>query len=379
MKRWKKMIAALVMLMILLPQTLTGADAATVSWQQNEKGYWYSFSDGSYAQNEWLQDGNKWYYFNANGYMVTGWREIKGYWYYFGSGGAMQVGWQKIKNKWYYFQSSGHMKTGWLELKDKWYYFGEDGAMVTGKVTIKGKEYSFDSNGVWVTKASGLASLQKAEVGNSVVFGSYEQDNDSSNGKEEIEWIVLDKKSDGSLFLLSTYGLDQYSYNRSYVDMTWEKSHMRGWLNSTFYTTAFSSAEQAKILTTTVVNEDNPYTGTDGGNNTSDKVFLLSYSEVKKYFDADRQSEQGYTINPDRACKATAYAISRNSYTYDFRRDYYAEDMKEFTGCCCWWLRSPGSNARRAAYVNNLGDAYYYSFYVYNTDGTVRPALWVKP
>lgn len=34
-------------------------------------------------------------------------------------------------------------------------------------------------------------SLSEAEIGSTVFFGSYEQDNDISNGKEEIEWIVL--------------------------------------------------------------------------------------------------------------------------------------------------------------------------------------------
>ena len=40
---------------------------------------------------------------------------------------------------------------------------------------------------------------------------------------------------------------------------------MRKWLNGTFYQTAFDPAEQARILTVTNTNPDNPTTGMPGG------------------------------------------------------------------------------------------------------------------
>ncbi len=45
------------------------------------------------------------------------------------------------------------------------------------------------------------------EVGDVIYFGSYEQDNNLSNGKEEIEWIVLAKENRKAL-LISKYALD---------------------------------------------------------------------------------------------------------------------------------------------------------------------------
>ncbi|MCR4839746.1 MAG: DUF6273 domain-containing protein [Eubacterium sp.] len=367
----KKAIVALLIPLIVLPQSFGTAEAATGTWKKNATGYWYAYSDGTYAKKTWLEDGGKWYYFKSNGYMVTGWKQIGKAWYYFGPNtGAMQTGWKQIGGKWYFFKSTGVMLTGWKQQAGKWYYFDASGAMVTGTVTIGGKKYVFDKSGVMT--ASG-------NIGNIITFGKYEQDNSTSNGKEAIEWIVLDEKADGSMLVISRYGLDQVAYSKDYKAVTWETSQIRTWLNDTFYKSAFTSAEQGKILSTTLTNEDNPWTGTPGGNNTTDKVFLLSYAEASKYFGEDKVTEQGYTINGNRACKATAYAKAHNIMTYNFESSYYGADMKQFTGCCWWWLRSPGSEARRAQYCANTGDIYYGNFYVYNTDCAVRPAMWIKP
>ncbi|MDD6035308.1 MAG: DUF6273 domain-containing protein [Lachnospiraceae bacterium] len=59
------------------------------------------------------------------------------------------------------------------------------------------------------------------------------------------------------------------------------------WLNSDFYRTAFSEKERASIAETLVRNADNPEYGTEGGNDTRDKVFLLSIEEATTYFDSD--------------------------------------------------------------------------------------------
>ncbi len=42
--------------------------------------------------------------------------------------------------------------------------------------------------------------IEEANIGDTVLFGAYEQDNETTNGKEAIEWRVLDKRPDGSFF-----------------------------------------------------------------------------------------------------------------------------------------------------------------------------------
>lgn len=113
------------------------------------------------------------------------------------------------------------------------------------------------------------------EVGSTVPFGAYEQDN-TSNGKETIEWLVLANEGNRSL-LISQYALDCQQYNPDYwEDVTWETCSPRTWLNSTFLNAAFTADEQEAILKTSVDNsksQSNSNWSTSGGNNTTDQIF----------------------------------------------------------------------------------------------------------
>ena len=376
MKKIKKLCGAVLIAGFMLPQIAMGsigtAEAASGTWKQDSKGWWYSYSDGTYAKSTWLQLGGKWYYFNANGYMVKNWQNIGKKWYFFGSNGAMRTGWQLSGGKWYFLDGSGAMKTGWLSSGGKWYYFNSDGSMVTGTKTIGGKSYTFGSDGAMKegSLGSSASSLAGAKVGDIVTFGSYEQDGKTSNGKEAIEWIVLDKKSDGSLTVISKYALDCQPYNSIKTSVTWETCTLRTWLNSTFLNTAFNDSEKAKILSTTLVNSDNLDCGTKGGNTTNDKVFLISADEAKKYFKTDNSKDNvAYTLfYVECSCDATAYAKSKGA------------GLNEDTGLCSWWMRTPGYDQHHAAL--GLGDNYIFTI-GYDVDEasfyTVRPAMTIKP
>lgn len=191
-------------------------------------------------------------------------------------------------------------------------------------------------------------------VGSIIKFGSYEQDNNISNGAEAIEWQVLDVQ-DGKALVISKYALDAQPYNEDWVDITWEDCTLRQWLNDDFYNSAFTAEEKANIIETTVVNEDNPDYGTEGGNNTSDNIFLLSISEAEEYFASDSQRE----------CKPTSYAVVGGAY-------------ESSNGNCWWWLRSPGYTQYGAADVRNGGSVSEPGDYVTNDIGAVRPALWIE-
>ena len=203
--------------------------------------------------------------------------------------------------------------------------------------------------------------IKNIKVGDTYTFGAYEQDNSTSNGKEAIEWTVLDK--DGmSLLLISKQALDCQQYNTSYTDVTWESCSLRKWMNGTFLNKAFNAEEQAQIQNTTVSADKNPEYNTNPGNATTDKVFLLSINEVEKYFNSDEA----------RKCAPTAYAKAQGAYTSD--------SYKTASGAatCLWWLRSPGDIQGTAAYVYYVGSVYYYGNYVDYALVAVRPALWIN-
>ena len=192
-------------------------------------------------------------------------------------------------------------------------------------------------------------------VGNVVIFGAYEQDNNTSNGKESIEWRVLANEGNRSL-LISCYALDCQQYNTTYDPVTWEISSIRSWLDKEFISKAFSADEENSILSVSIDNSNNQGNrnwNTNGGNTTKDRLFLLSYSDAEKYFASDS----------DRQCKPTAYAKAQGLLT---NRD----------GNCVWWLRSPGIGQKSAADVLSNGALEGSDFVNYESN-SVRPAFWI--
>ena len=186
-----------------------------------------------------------------------------------------------------------------------------------------------------------------------VFFGSYEQDNDSSNGKEEIEWIVL-VKEDNKALLLSKYALDCKMYSASYTGVTWESCSLRKWLNGPFIRLAFRSEEIEKIVKTAVTADGNPEYPTNAGNDTEDQVFLLSIAEAEQYFAEESERE----------CQATAYAEAGGIYTGN-------------NGNSWWWLRTPGYDGRYAAGVRPDGTIGSHGHDINLDFYCVRPALWI--
>ena len=193
-----------------------------------------------------------------------------------------------------------------------------------------------------------LSNMQDAKVDDYVFFGSYEQDNDMSNGKESIEWLVLAKKGT-KVLLISRYGLDAQPYNTEYIDIIWEKCTLRSWLNNDFYNAAFSSKEKDAIIQTKVTTPDNDAT---------DNVFVLSIKELNKYF-------SDYDV---KMCAPTDYAIAQGVET----DSSYSVDGK---AACWWWLRSVryDHTNQRYSYSDGWMKYVFYSGMV----NCVRPAMWV--
>ena len=203
-----------------------------------------------------------------------------------------------------------------------------------------------------------IAKLKAAKVGEIVCFGSYEQDNNTVNGKEDIEWLVLEKKEDRVL-AISKYALDSQPFNTSDTKVTWETCSLRRWLNSTFKNAAFNSAEQSSIISATVTTDKNPDWTSSPGNNTTDKVFLLSITEVKKYF-----------FYETRKCQPTKYAIEQGTI-----RNKKNPDEAD------WWLRTPGyseGNSNNFTYIDSDGSIKTFGMDANIQSWTVRPAMWIK-
>ena len=450
-----------------------GSDGAMrTGWQTINGKRCYFLSDGSLRdpwKNEWVKFGNSWIYTDDQGAPVRNWQWINGKWYYFGLfGGGMQTGWLKEGGKWYYMDPiNGYMKTGWQKISGKWYYFYEDGpmatglqmiggkyyyfdpntgAMVTGKKTINGYSLVFDSNGVLQTKLTAAMKISllttlpglgggdvnapnqqiddgywhddpetdtqnfsSAKVGDIITFGHYEQDNNTANGKEAIEWLVLDKKSNGSLLVVSRYILDCMEFNTMPGYITWEDSTLRSWLNNGFYNNAFTNDERKQIQLSSLTTGKNQYWKSEGGNKTNDYVFCLSMDEVLKYFQFDawytedhpyegkgslldengnyqtinvKKYDEGYSR--ELIAAATPYAKNKGVYTHTMTagliEDYYEKYNRNVIGSTggIYWLRTMGWQNSYACCVYTGGDAGWRDIEneVEKKNG-VRPAMWI--
>ena len=187
-----------------------------------------------------------------------------------------------------------------------------------------------------VVPAMDKSPFKNAKVGDIVQFGSYEQDGDTSNGKEAIDWRVLAVDGNRAL-VISDKALDAHAFNSDRdKGNDWDSSDLKAWLEGDFASEAFSDMDKKVI---------------------NGEPTLLSVDEANQYFQSD----------DDRICYPTQQALNDEAWTWDE------------TGLCPWWLRSPGDGSDRANYVYADGPVSSSpGFYVSFSHASVRPALWVN-
>ena len=197
-----------------------------------------------------------------------------------------------------------------------------------------------------------------------VYFGNYWQNDTNGDGKTDrndkkqpIKWRVLSVDGDDA-FLIADKNLDAQPYNKTTNNGTWETSTLRTWLNSTFLNNAFSESEQKAINCTNISNENNPFCMTEGGNDTTDSIYLLSISEASNpmygFNDEFRFADKA------RTSENTDYAVTCGAYSYDGQGDF--------------WLRTPGETNKDETSVLNTGYGDYTGLTTYYKKA-VRPVL----
>ena len=151
-----------------------------------------------------------------------------------------------------------------------------------------------------------------------------------------------------------------------FFDITWEESNLREYLNNEFFY-SFSYEERQRILLSHVCNPSNEWFSTRGGNNTTDYIFLLSISEVVRYF-----GDSGLLDNPN----PPVYGMRQWLLSDEYNPARIANDING--EAVIWWLRSPGFDLDFTATVYRDGSI--------NLDGRaanldnigIRPALLIS-
>ncbi|MDO4803433.1 MAG: DUF6273 domain-containing protein [Lachnospiraceae bacterium] len=232
--------------------------------------------------------------------------------------------------------------------------------------------------------------LQKAEWDGdrtSIDGADYCRLNDRFFRYDPIIWRVLEMK-DGTAFLLSDKALDCISYHASLLDVNWSKSTVRSYLNSLgpdenlegqdfssagdgFFNAAFTEEEKEAVLLGAVSNADNHYFGTSCGEDTYDRVFLLSEEEI---FSSPAAGAYGFQMNdavgdPAKRFKPTAFAKCRGAWQ---------SEREESKGNGFWILRSNGYTAANVVYVGETGDVYNRGIPVTCKDASIVPAIRIN-
>ena len=224
------------------------------------------------------------------------------------------------------------------------------------------EELNWDSNGDVIVDGNKYRRIKKSDSAAADEYRYFKY--------EPVKWRVLSVDGTHAL-LLSDVILDKQRYHTVDENVTWEISTIRSWLNgydsssnrqgidyrnNNFIDTVFTAEEKSSIAETTLINENSIDYGTAGGDNTVERLFFLSETEV--YTDTAKSYGFGSSDNiSDEARKSeiSNYAERADSTAY-------------------WWLRSPGRSSNSAAYVSSHGYVNDWS-YVYYDDFGVRAAL----
>lgn len=238
-----------------------------------------------------------------------------------------------------------------------------------------------------------LEEVNKLKRFDRLIFGKYRMSNGYKPNDLDIvtpiSWEILEKRGT-RLLLISEFCLDWNFYNGNCMlfgpsaDTTWENSTIREDLNSSFLEESFIPREKAMIVTAEIKTMPNPICGNNPGKVTHDKVFLLSYDEVLKYY----SKRDGEPLSDDEIYRLNGEIISKREQFFnvgnfaarsdilmfqkhsDNKFEIYREDYQ-------WWLRTPGSTQKEVAVINEYGEIDFGGVSSSADEIGIRPAMWI--
>ena len=184
---------------------------------------------------------------------------------------------------------------------------------------------------------------------------------------EPLTWRILDPSEgyvmcnsiiDAQTFQNIVYTNGEESYNSKSCEKfasDWKTSSLRRWLNEDFYNTAFTDTEKSEIGVSLLENKFVAESTYDG-ENTSDKIFPISYNDAMNSTYGLRPADVIYDKNFNELAQliGTDYAKCQGLCVHNYEEG-------DYTGFSGWWLRSPDSvRSNSATFVDDDGNPYDY-------------------
>lgn len=227
----------------------------------------------------------------------------------------------------------------------------------------------YDTNGDTLISGTRYRRISKENTENAECFGNslfrYFK-------WEKIKWRVLWNDGD-TLFVMADKGLDCKAYNNENKSITWEECTLRQWLADDFYNIAFNSSEQKAIKTYKVNNQAAPGYKIGNGNDTEDKIYILSIPEIRNedYGLWDKRIDWAHKKDKkaNRRMQPTDYAHARGIRLMNIGGHYSKN--------CKWWLRSACSYTKYGAEVNWEGGVFTVGYHTNIFCNAVVPVMHI--
>ncbi len=220
--------------------------------------------------------------------------------------------------------------------------------LLIAAVAFFGCDINIKIDGGLLSSGNASADDGRVKVGDTVKFGRYEQDGNKSNGKEDVEWLVIEAEN-GKLLLLSKYVLDASAFSLDEKGCSWNDSMVCDTL-CRMYVDMFNYPEKTKI------NGDISYGQPEYKN--GEYVFTLTQDYMNEYYE---KNEVKLT-----QCQATQYALNNGVEAVD----------DDNPGCVYWWVENTNSNYIYGHLITSRGNGVV----PVTEEGFccgVRPAVWV--
>jgi len=213
---------------------------------------------------------------------------------------------------------------------------------------------------------------KRPKVGDIITFGGQ-------------KWRVLDVQGLRA-FIVSEQIVQKRPYHSFYADISWEKSSIRYYLHNDYLNTAFTPKEQKRITYSKNITRNNTWYSTYSGNDTYDKIVLLTINDVVKYFgdSGDLKAHKAWYVDGEQSAfkdgdmLSIGYTESEDGYLLHDQYDS-GRIAKEANGNAgWWWTRTPGFDTYSVAVIDSDGTIRMNGRIASDTKGGMRPAMWVK-
>ena len=237
-----------------------------------------------------------------------------------------------------------------------------------------------DTSVATISQARRISILKSNKYLLEINFGAYQQSKDEGGEfLSPIRWSVLDiDEKNKKALIVSQYSLEYMKFYDDEKQSSWKDSFIRKWLNKDFYDKAFNDEEKKHIKSSKINNKNIEGIRVKQGDNTTDKVFLLSVDEFRNFSDSSKIFSYSNTYYAESKFK---FENENKGSVTSGKELFGAGERKRSEGS--FWLRNNGIEPNSAMFVdfnkNSYSDDKSEKYIDFTGINGFENSLYVKP